>query len=207
MKGISRAKMLHRRRGLTLIELIAALVLLGVLLTALTGLIPKFSARAIDRDGWSEAMNRNWSRVALERLADDLVNARSANVGPDMLQLTGTLARDASTGWMTDRDDTCTYRIIPWEGQNLLIREQAESKELLGYGHVSLTVEPPGDQTAGEPLMRLPAQEQTPKTMTMDLPPQLRVSIQTEEGETLASVLVVRQSIGGKSLQARSTKP
>ena len=75
------------RRGLTLIELSACLVLLSILMVAITGVISRFTARAQDRTALDEAVVRRSAQQALSRIARDLESAEAVIASQATLQL------------------------------------------------------------------------------------------------------------------------
>ncbi len=180
-------------RGLTLIELVAALVLLSVLLTALTGLLPRFAARAADRQAALQLHDLHWTRVAIERLADDLMNAEVAEIDGRQLKLTGRLERDPVSRLMTDTEGACSYRMISQPGRTLLVREQNGVRTLLGAGRITLTIQSlQRDGKVSTPVILSGLPSGPEQTQPLELAPRMRIALLDDTGQPLASTDLIR---------------
>lgn len=174
------------RTGLTLIELIAAITLLSVLMTALLGLVPRFVDRA-HSSSIETTLDHAWQRLCLEQVAIDYGNAHTVTVDRETLKLEGQLGRDPKTGQMNDRPDVVVYRWRPVGERFAVIREQGDNKRLICCGNVSLQMELKED----EPLL-IPARESviptefpTPNTFRL----WLRI---TGDDESASTIFVTR---------------
>jgi prepilin-type N-terminal cleavage/methylation domain-containing protein len=133
------SRLRHRRQGFTLIELVAALVLLSVLMVALTGLIPRFTDRQDDAAATARAALQHTARILLDRLAGDLSAAESATLANTTLTVRGTVSPAAAPAASGMIDDV-RYAVEQRANRHCLFRTQHGQTDLLCCGEFRLDI-------------------------------------------------------------------
>lgn len=142
------------RRGLTALELLVALTLAAILLTAVSGLLRILAAR--QKVLLEEARFVPWHRPLLERLRWDFDNARQFDLAPDRLHLVGYGGRDPATHLPTHRPTEVLYSLVRAADRTWLVREETardatsnsnRQRELVCSGVTAIALELPGEQT------------------------------------------------------------
>lgn len=140
--------MMKEKQGFTLVEVVAALALAGVLLTVLLTVTTRVnSARAADR------RDRIRADGLIGLLRHDLIHARSLESSPNNIIITGYGGLDRRTLEPTHRPARVTYRVLRIDGETgilpVLVREQVDLDnrtnreafiELVAIGIVSFTI-------------------------------------------------------------------
>lgn len=183
-----------RRRGLTLIELMASVLLLMVLMAALSGIVPRFVRQAAELEK-SRQQDDRWLTVIVQRISEDLMNADKIVISGNGLQITGRLHRDATTARMTDRTGVVTYWLVKWKKRTLIMVESEEERCLLGYSDVHMRLEHPVDQASVELGRLRPLDSLDMDFQQVQLPSQVIVSLTSPTGKPLAARRVVRQPL------------
>ena len=118
-----------RRGAFTLAEMIAVLLLSGLLMVAVVRVLQSVGRH---RD---VAVTASRDQPALRQLAEqldrDVTNARTVLHGPDYIQFDGFLTTHPGTGLPTHREGRVVYRIIDLQREPWLIREETA---LIGTG-------------------------------------------------------------------------
>lgn len=180
------------RRGLTLIELMASVLLLSILMAALSGIIPRFVRQGIQAEQRRQE-NDHWMFATLQRMVDDLGNAEKGFVSENHLHLIGRLHRDPATGQMTDQDASVSYWLQTWGQRTLILVRSGDQTSLLGCGDVQLILEhlTDNEEVAGVRLAAAPARVDQLHPFLFS--PAMRMSLVASTGEILQARVVVRQ--------------
>lgn len=113
---------MRSRRGFTLFEMVAAMVLMTILFAAMTSLLRSF---AVQRKALERIAERNPPTQQLaELLRRDLTNARFARRETNGLTLVGNLSREWGSRTPTGRTAEVNYRTEVIAGEPWLIRRE-----------------------------------------------------------------------------------
>jgi prepilin-type N-terminal cleavage/methylation domain-containing protein len=119
---------MRRNAGLTLIELIAALTIAAMLMTAVLGVVTTLSRGQAAQKGQCEAVSL---RLRLQSLmAPDFRSARQCRSTDQGLELTCGAGLDPETLELRHLDSTVTYKVVRLGAESCLVREQ--NSEVLG---------------------------------------------------------------------------
>lgn len=142
------------RRGLTLIELSACLVLLSILMVAITGVISRFTARAQDRTALDEAVVRRSAQQALSRIARDLESAEAVIASQATLQLVPDVECVPTLDDAAPQSDVIGYSVTRLGERMCLMRSESGRRELLFGGEFRLVLQPRADDGSDlEPIV------------------------------------------------------
>ncbi|MEM1068734.1 MAG: hypothetical protein AAGG48_03260 [Planctomycetota bacterium] len=110
------------RSGLTLIELVAAMVLAAMMMVGLMNIVWSASRdlRQVDSDAASDFP----TTLLIEQIRVDLQNARGMQWNAVSVMLHGFVSRDASTRLPLLTEGRVIYRVVATESGSALIREQ-----------------------------------------------------------------------------------
>ena len=115
------------RTGVTIVEVLAALVLAGMLMVALTGVLRSWGAqKEVLAEKHQPAL---WQMQLEEQLRWDLQNSRLISVAAGELRLSGYGSRDAASGMSTMREAEVNYRVEANSGLRLLLRSTRNTYE------------------------------------------------------------------------------
>lgn len=169
------------RRGFTLIELIASVILASMMMAALMNIVWSV-LREMNRMHAAEA-NRFPVTMLADQLRHDFVNARGVLVDANGITLHGYLDRDAKTDQTTMLAGRVRYEIIVLRKSRMLVRRvfgRSESRsEPIWYGVGALNFEAieqaePGDLLLGAETGGLPP-----------VPARFRVTMTGADAQTL----------------------
>lgn len=196
-----------RRAGFTLVELIGAMVLLAILMTALAGLLPRFAGRAANRTAALATRDRAWSRQALRRLAEDLVHAQTAELRGNELRLTGRLRREQGHGEFVDQFDETIYRWRTLGKLTALEVEQAGQRQLLCCGQhvIQLAMIEAGREQGG--VTFAPTRLTTTTPTPLPLSALMSLELRDARGQALARQLAIRQALDPRLATAARSHP
>ena len=107
---------------MTLIELLAAMALAAVLMTAVAGVLRLLAAerRAVE----DNRVPPIWKERLVEQLRWDLINSRSMSVAPTRLLLSGYAGCDFASGAVTQCPAEVTYQLYRRNERNWLVRRE-----------------------------------------------------------------------------------
>ena len=164
----------QRRRALTLIELVVALVLASVMLVGLLRIVSMVSKESSQLR--REQTDYLAAGALAQRLRDDLINSRGLLVSDDSLTLAGFMGSG-------NRPATISYRRVVSGDRYALLRQYGNEVDLcwVGFGEFVL-----------EPYELIDAETPLPE-MTGGLPPtpaEFRIGVIDDEGQVLLSEVV-----------------
>lgn len=110
------------RSAFTLLEMVAAMVLMTILFAALTSLLRSFADQGRSLDRFAE--NNPPTQQLADLLRRDLIHARLVRSDQRSLTLVGNLAQDWTTRLHTGQRAEITYRIDTIAGEPWLIRRE-----------------------------------------------------------------------------------
>lgn len=207
MKTRHRSVTRAARRGLSLIELSACLVLLSILLVAITGVIPRFTARAQDRTALDEAVHRRAAQQALNRIARDLVSAEAVIANQTVLRLIPDIECVPVLDDADPRSSTVVDTLSRLEDRTYLMRHESGRRELLFGGAFRLTIQPAADDGTGlEPIVLGNPTEITEPTERR-LPGWTELTLLGPTGAVLARTTVVREPVPVDVLEVFEATP
>ena len=116
------------RAGFTLLEVVAAIILMSMLFAALTSLLRCFGdqRRALDQI----AANSPSTHTLADLIRRDLTNAHSFRQTPNGITLLGNLANDWKTHMQSGRRAEVTYEIETIASESWLVRRETHLDEL-----------------------------------------------------------------------------
>ena len=180
------------RRGFTLVELLAAILLTTLLTTALMGVIRAMNQQRKLTAG--EHSLEGWKLQLRQRLLSDFSNARRMSVTDGRLTLLGYASRDAEAGVATHRPCEVVYRLESLAGRNWLVREESPlgtqtpshaNAELAAYGIARIqVVRLEADGTEADVVLN-----QAQRGDLMAIPSRLRCSLLTEDGTSVVETV------------------
>ncbi|MEM7456248.1 MAG: prepilin-type N-terminal cleavage/methylation domain-containing protein [Planctomycetota bacterium] len=183
------------RTGLTLIELMAALLLSAMLLAAITGLCGRLAE--VNRQMLNAPASPPWHYQLENHLQKDFQNCRSVQLTPNRLLLAGYFTPDVSRGGLTPVAHApmqIAYEVTSSDGRAMLLRRETRLDRTTGDGInaslVALDV----------------ASIRSPQRLDSDVAPgQLTVGFHGTDGEPLLVVHLTRHGEGtaGSSIQWR----
>jgi len=189
-----------RRLAFTLIELVAALVLLSVLMVALTGLIPRFTQRPDDAAAQARSELQHTARMLVDRLARDLSAAESAVLDHRALalripQTTPPVGRDTGTS------DVVRYAVEERAQRPCVVRVELGQTELLCCGAFRLEIQSLADDGTSSAISALDAGAAPTGTTEIPLASWLELAVTDGSGNLLARTSVIREPASSALLQ------
>lgn len=171
----------HRRRsGLTLLELLAALVLASVMMAGVVGVLKSMNLKA--RQVAELDVKPDWHRRFVALITHDLRNARRINVDETSITLTGYMGRDFGSGQATHRPTQVRYFIRQTDEHAWLLRREEHidirstennETEVVCHDVRALTIE-----RLEEGTLRLTQRLRQPTSQTfVTVPARLRISL------------------------------
>ncbi len=192
---LNQARISRGRRGVTLVEVLAATMLSVVLLTAINGILRSMQTQRKALAGDTGAAE--WRRSLVDQLTWDVLNSRRIHVRANRVRLIGYAGRDAATGMPQHRPTEVVYHVFVEEGQSWLVREESRlddrtnrnwTRELVAHDVGSIKLFRV-DSTGDEHDLEAGAAAQTEP---FAIPGHMRFVIGTGEGRELVSGRVSR---------------
>jgi prepilin-type N-terminal cleavage/methylation domain-containing protein len=190
----------RHRQGLTLIELVAALVLLSVLMVALTGIIPRFANRHDDATATHQTALERTARRLLDRLAQDFAAAQTASIENTTLSLRGIVSPTA-VGRDSNTNQIVRYAVEHRANRQCLIRSQHGQAELLCCGEFRLDIRSFADDDTAVEVSTLDASAINAGTAEVPLASWLDLALRDHSGVLLAETSVIREPASASLLQ------
>lgn len=189
---------IHTWHGFTLIELVAALVLLSVLMVALTGLIPRFTHRPDDATVQARTERQRTARILLDRIAADFSAAESALLENTTLRVAVSPAAAATVPGTTDE---VRYAVEDRANRHCFVRTQHGQAELLCCGDFRLDIQSFADDGTASALVALNPGAANTATAVVPLASWLELALRGASGEILAQTSVIREPASSALLQ------
>tara|TARA_R110002072_G_scaffold301976_2_gene483193 strand:+ start:10534 stop:11196 length:663 start_codon:yes stop_codon:yes gene_type:complete len=116
------------RSGMTLIEVLAAAVLVSLLMAGLCGILTGLHRQRVALS--TLATPEAWRYRLQQQIEWDFKNARRLHVRSNQLTLVGYGSRDFRSGMPTQRPSEVAYFLVPVNGERWLVRRESHLDEL-----------------------------------------------------------------------------
>jgi prepilin-type N-terminal cleavage/methylation domain-containing protein len=170
----------HSRNGLTLLELLTALVLASLMMSGVVGVLRQMKQKSKQIDQLD--LQPAWESRLVSLITHDLQNSRRISVNETSITLTGYMGRDFNTGQATHRPTQVRYFARQTEENAWLLREEQHidvrstentQTEVVCYDTRSLTIE-----RLEEGTLRLATPLRQPTNQVfVTIPARLRISL------------------------------
>lgn len=188
------------RNGFTLLEMVAAMVLMTILFAAITSLLRSFAEQERTLDQLASASPP--TQLLADLVRRDLTNARFVHNDSKSLKLVGNLGQDAATKMSTGRLAEVTYRIERIQNHPWLVRREVSLDVASGPGRAepiwrgatsikfTATMEPEYEETS-IPAINIPRGLPSQPTGMTPMPARVRFMVESEQEKPLVDLHVL----------------